>query len=479
MDRFTLASVLPDIEDFFGIDDGKSGLIQTVFILSYLLLAPLFGFLGDRCSRKLLICGASALWSAATLASSFVPRQGFWLLLLGRALVGVGEGGFSTVGPALIADVIAGPARTTALAAFYLGVPLGSGLGYIIGAKVKDVATDWRWALRVTPALGLVALALLVTLVSDPPRGGAGAAPRRAPPPAALGQRPAPAGHQPHAGAVLGLHGHGLCDRGCPYRYTGRTLVLSSLGFTAVAFVTGALALWAPAFLQRCRVAAGDLPPCHQGPRCHGDESLLFGLLTCVSGVLGVGLGAGLSRWLRPLTPRGDPLLCGGGVLGAAPCLLLALLCAQPCPPATYVFIFVGETLLSLNWALVADILLGVVPPWRRSTASALQVGAAHLLGDAGSPYLLGLLSDALRGPAPSWRRSAQALGRALLLCPFVAALGGGAFLGSALSLPRDRARALREARGLPPDDDDADPGDLVVPHGGRPTKVPVAHVLA
>ncbi|XP_071657413.1 protein spinster homolog 1 isoform X2 [Patagioenas fasciata] len=418
MDRFTLAGVLPDIEDYFGIDDGKSGLLQTVFILSYLLLAPLFGFLGDRWNRKLLLCGASALWGGATLASSFVPPQGFWLLLLGRALVGVGEGGFSTLAPALIADVSAGPARTPALAAFYVGVPLGSGLGYIIGAKVKDVASDWRWALRVTPVLGLVALALLVTLVSDPPRGG-------------LELPPATPLPHPHWASDLRRLA------------TNRTLVLSSLGFTAVSFVTGALALWAPAFLRRCRVATGALPPCQRGPRCHGDESLLFGLLTCVSGVLGVGLGAGLSRKLRPLTPRGDPLLCGGGVLGAAPCLLLALLCARPCPPAAYVFIFVGETLLSLNWAIVADILL---------------------------------LSDALRGPAPSWLRSAQALGRALLLCPFVAALGGGAFLGSALTLPRDRARALREARGLPPDD--ADPDALVVPHGGRPAKVPVAHVL-
>ncbi|XP_065511351.1 protein spinster homolog 1 [Caloenas nicobarica] len=455
MDRFTLASVLPDVEDFFGIDDGKSGLLQTVFISSYLFLSPLFGFLGDRGSRKRLLCLASALWSGATLASSFVPRQGFWLLLLGRALVGVGEGGFSTVAPALIADVIGGPARCHALGAFYLGVPLGSGLGYIIGAKVKDVATDWRWALRVTPALGLVALALMVTLVSDPPRGGL-----ELPPAAPL----------PRSRWTTDLR----------ELATNRTLVLSSLGFTAVAFVTGALALWAPAFLQRCRVATGDLPPCHQGPRCHGDESLLFGALTCASGVLGVGLGVALSRQLRPRTPRGDPLLCGGGVLGAAPCLLLALLCARPCPPAAYVFIFLGETLLSLNWAIVADILLTVVPPWRRSTASALQIGVSHLLGDAGSPYLVGLVSDALRGAAPSPLRSAQALGRALLLCPFVAALGGGAFLGSALSLPRDRTRVLREARGLPPDDDsDGDTGDIVVPHGGRPTKVPVAHVLA
>ncbi|XP_037545088.1 protein spinster homolog 1, partial [Nematolebias whitei] len=52
MDRFTVAGVLPDIEQYFGIDDGRSGLLQTVFICSYMILAPVFGYLGDRYNRK-------------------------------------------------------------------------------------------------------------------------------------------------------------------------------------------------------------------------------------------------------------------------------------------------------------------------------------------------------------------------------------------------------------------------------------------
>ncbi|XP_054035224.1 protein spinster homolog 1-like, partial [Dryobates pubescens] len=148
MDRFTLASVLPEVEDFFGIDDSSSGLLQTAFIGSYLLLAPLFGYLGDRRSRRQLLGLGLGLWSAVTLGSSFVPRERFWALLLGRALVGVGEASYSTIAPTLIADLYWGPPRSKALGVFYMAVPLGSGLGYILGAKVKDVASDWRWALR-------------------------------------------------------------------------------------------------------------------------------------------------------------------------------------------------------------------------------------------------------------------------------------------------------------------------------------------
>ncbi|EOA95162.1 Protein spinster-like protein 1, partial [Anas platyrhynchos] len=34
--------VLPDVEEYFGIGDGSSGLLQTVFISSYMVLAPVF-----------------------------------------------------------------------------------------------------------------------------------------------------------------------------------------------------------------------------------------------------------------------------------------------------------------------------------------------------------------------------------------------------------------------------------------------------
>jgi hypothetical protein len=59
------------------------------------------------------------------------------------------------------------------LTIFYLAAPLGSGLGYIVGSNVSYAFNDWRWALRVTPPLGLISIILLIFLVDDPKRGGA------------------------------------------------------------------------------------------------------------------------------------------------------------------------------------------------------------------------------------------------------------------------------------------------------------------
>uniref|UniRef100_H3AK03 Protein spinster homolog 1 n=1 Tax=Latimeria chalumnae TaxID=7897 RepID=H3AK03_LATCH len=366
MDRFTVAGVLPDIEQYFGIKDSKSGLLQTVFICSYMILAPIFGYLGDRYNRKYIMCVGIFFWSAVTLGSSFTPKEHFWVLLLTRGLVGVGEASYSTIAPTIIADLFVADLRSRMLTIFYFAIPVGSGLGYIVGSKVKQAAGDWHWALRVTPGLGLLAVLLLVLLVREPPRG---AVERRS--------------EESLVYTSWWTDVRALAKN--------PSFVLSSLGFTSVAFVTGALALWAPTFLFRARVVQGSMIPCIKEP-CNSNDSLIFGIITVVTGFLGVGSGVEISKRLRKRNPRADPLVCAVGLLSSSPFLFLSLVFAESNTIATYIFIFIGETLLSLNWAIVADILLYVVIPTRRSTAEALQILASHLLGDAGSPYLIGVV---------------------------------------------------------------------------------------
>lgn len=443
MDRFTVAGVLPDIEHYFGIDDGKSGLLQTVFICSYMFLAPVFGYLGDRYNRKIIMSVGISFWSLVTLASSFTPKEHFWVLLLTRGLVGVGEASYSTIAPTIIADLYVKGKRTNMLSIFYFAIPVGSGLGYIVGSQVGYAAKDWHWALRVTPGLGLIAVLLLLLVVKEPKRGAVEARPE----------------HHLHQTSWL----MDLLALSKNYSF-----VLSTFGFTAVAFVTGSLALWAPTFLFRAAVFTGEKAPCVT-ENCDSSDSLIFGAITCITGVLGVASGVQVSRQLRKRTPRADPLVCAAGLLLSAPFLYLAIVMAQASTIATYVFIFLGETFLSMNWAIVADILLYVVVPTRRSTAEALQIVISHLLGDAGSPYLIGVVSDSLR-KTDSFLWQFRSLQLSLLLCSFVAVVGGAFFLATALFIEKDR----HHAENYVPTDDEP----IVVPKSGRSTRVPVSSVL-
>lgn len=441
MDRFTVAGVLPDIEHFFGINDEKSGLLQTVFICSYMFLAPVFGYLGDRYNRKYIMSVGILFWSLVTLASSYTPKEHFWALLLTRGLVGVGEASYSTIAPTIIADLYVKGKRTNMLSIFYFAIPVGSGLGYIVGSQVGNIAQDWHWALRVTPGLGLVAVVLLLLVVQEPRRGA--------------------------IEARTDLH-HTSWLTDVQVLSKNRSFVLSTLGFTAVAFVTGSLALWAPTFLFRAAVVNGERPPCFEG-NCASTESLIFGTITVVTGVLGVSSGVMISRKLRTQTARADPLVCAAGLLLSAPFLYLAIVFAQSSTVATYIFIFLGETFLSMNWAIVADILLYVVVPTRRATAESLQIVFSHLLGDAGSPYLIGVVSDSLQ-QTDSFLWQFRSLQLSLLLCSFIAVIGGGFFLLTALFIEHDRNRAENY---VPTDDE-----PIVVPKSGRSTRVPVSSVL-
>uniref|UniRef100_A0A3Q3ARL0 SPNS lysolipid transporter 3, sphingosine-1-phosphate (putative) n=1 Tax=Kryptolebias marmoratus TaxID=37003 RepID=A0A3Q3ARL0_KRYMA len=387
-----------------------------VFICSFLLLAPLFGYLGDRYNRKYIMLGGLSVWLLTAAGSSFVTESHFWLLVLLRALVGVGEASYSTIAPTIIGDLFTGGRRSVMICIFYIFIPVGSGLGYITGAGSAALTGDWHWALRITPIMGVVGLILMAFLCPNPPRGAA----------------------ETHGGGVTGQSSY---KEDVKYLLKTKSYVWSSLGVTALAFLTGALAFWLPTFLARAHVTQGLRPSC-SGNNCNSTDSFIFGAVTVATGVLGGALGTTISRRLVGRFPYADPLICAVGMLGSVPCLFIIIFVASSSIPATYVFIFLGELLLSLNWAVLADILLYVVVPTRRATAEALQITVGHLLGDAGSPYLLGVVRKTSKPETHDW--SFHSLKYSLILCPFVGVLGGVFFLVTTLYITEDRKAVQR-----------------------------------
>ena len=111
-----------------------------------------------------------------------------------------------------------------------------------------------------------------------------------------------------------------------------------------------------------------------------------------MSGIVGVPLGMILSTRLKEKYPRADPLICAIGVVLSTIFLSIGMFMADTDIYVMFTMLFIGEVTLNLNWSIIADILLYIVPPNTRSTAEALQILASHAFGDAGSPYLIGLV---------------------------------------------------------------------------------------
>ena len=70
MDRSTVAGMLGHIKqdkDFNITHDKYLGLLQTAFVVCYMIFAPVFGYFGDRYNRKLLLTVGISFWSLSTL----------------------------------------------------------------------------------------------------------------------------------------------------------------------------------------------------------------------------------------------------------------------------------------------------------------------------------------------------------------------------------------------------------------------------
>src|SRR5207249_4430370 len=71
LDRNVLAAVLEPVQAEFKLSDEQGGRLNTAFMLGYFVTAPLFGYLGDRASRKWLIAAGIAVWSVGTMLTGF------------------------------------------------------------------------------------------------------------------------------------------------------------------------------------------------------------------------------------------------------------------------------------------------------------------------------------------------------------------------------------------------------------------------
>ncbi|XP_077143581.1 protein spinster homolog 1-like [Ranitomeya variabilis] len=419
MATFTVAGAMPYLQAAFKIDDSKSGLINLVFTASSALFGLFYGYLGDRWSRKHIVCIGMALWSAIIIGLSFIPNENFTAFLLVNGLVGAVESSFKITAPSIIADLYVGDRRSRALSCYHVIAFIGSGLGYIVGSKVTSAASgDWRWAFRISPALGMIGVLLILVFVKEPTRGATG------------GNNSKPPSSKTWTSDLNQLR-------------KNRSFLFCTLGMMSVKFVAGAIGFHALTFLKRARDA---IQPC-QTEVCDYNDSLIFGGVMVTAGICGVVSGAKIAKIYRKTNPRADPEVCGAGMLCSAIFLFLAIFMGNISLVATYVCLFFGILCLTLNCAVVADIRLYVVSPASRSTAEAIFMIGADLLGEAGSAYFIGRISDRINLQNPDsdlWKfRSLQ---YALMVCPFIVAIGGGFFFACACFIEEDRKKAETES---------------------------------
>ena len=368
IDRQVLFAVFPLIKIDLRLSDTALGFLGSAFMLSYLLIAPLFGWLGDHFSRTRLAAGGLVVWSMATALAGFAP--GYRTLLGARATVGVGEASFGTVSPGLITDFFPRERRGRVLAWFYVAIPVGSALGYLLGG-VLGQRYGWHAAFLLVGVPGLL-LAVPIALLRTPPRGGDDAKPWAS---------------------------QGKASTGYAALFRNRSFIYNTLATAAMTFAIGGLAQWIPSFLYRAHSL--DV----------AKANTLFGATTVLAGILGTLAGGWLGDFWQKRSGKGYLLISGLGLLIGAPFAVWAIL--APGLNSCIAAIFIAEFFLFLNTGPLNTVIVNVTNPAVRAMAFAVNIFFIHALGDAVSPSILGWLSD-------QW-----GLRYALLITPGAMALAG------------------------------------------------------
>ena len=352
IDRYVLAAVLVRIGDEMLSGDpsrgAKEGWLALSFLISYMVLSPLFGVLGDRFARWKLVGIGVILWSLASGASGLAGS--YWILLATRALVGVGEAAYGPVAPTLIADLFPVERRGRVMSWFYMAIPVGSALGYALGGQA-DAHLDWRWGFYLVVPPGLL-LGVLCFFMPEPARAirdKAHAKPR-------------------------------LSD----YMELLRTpsYVWNTIAMAALTFAIGGIAYWMPTYLEG---KAGTL----------STVTTIFGIVTVITGITATLLGGLVGDWLRKRV-RGAYFIVSAAALALAfPCLLLIL---SGHFPLAWTWLFLAEFFLFFNTGPSNTALANVTRPQVRATAFAVNILCIHAFGDAISPVILGVLKDRAGG---------------------------------------------------------------------------------
>lgn len=342
------------------LSDTQIGLMTGLaFALFYTVLGIPIARFADRAttSRPKLIATALAVWSAMTALCGLA--QNFWQLLLARIGVGVGEAGCTPPAHSLISDIVPPEKRSSALAFYSLGIPVGTLMGMIIGGTLVDLM-GWREAFLLVGLPGVV-LALVVWFVlKDPRRSDAAAILRAQNQPAAM----------PMGAALKEVLG-------------SRAFVLLLFAGSAASFLAYGKTTWTTIFFQRTH----DMTP--------GQVGFWFGIVTGIGGMLGTWLGGYLADRFGAVNRRHVLSAPAVGMALAVPLAIAAY--HAPSWPLALALLFVPTVFNSFYYGPCYSAAQGLVPLRARAIAAATLLFFQNLIGLGLGPLFFGMLSDWLQ----------------------------------------------------------------------------------
>ena len=346
IDRYILTGVQEQVKREFSVSDAQIGNLVFWFMIAYMAISPLTGWLGDRYTRKPMIVATALLMSVCNFFTSSVHSYGS--LNLRHAALGVGEASFGIFAPAMLADFYAEDQRNRVMTVFNIAIPVGAAIGVTAGGVI-GAHYGWRRSFVLSAIPGALLAVLIMIFMKEPQRMTDG-------------------------------HEKGNTELGAIRSLLKNKAYLSTiLAYAAVTFSLGGISNWMASFLQRVTGYSQTFATGAMGP------------IIVVGGLGGTIVGGvWAQRWSKK-TPKAMFYVPAWSAALAVP---PALLCFFGPKVTTLPALSVAVFLIFLGTGPVNATTLNSVRPDLRAIAMAGQLLVIHLFGDMSSPTIIGIISD-------------------------------------------------------------------------------------
>jgi ACS family glucarate transporter-like MFS transporter len=171
LDRTNISIAAQHIRAEFAISQIQLGTVLTAFILGYALAQPFAGRVADRFGGHRVIAWGIVWWSALTVLTACVTANfagAFVVLVIVRALLGIGESVIYPASNRLVANWIPPHERGLANGLIFAGVGFGAGVAPPLITSIM-LTYGWRASFWASAVIGLAVLAIWLWLARERP----------------------------------------------------------------------------------------------------------------------------------------------------------------------------------------------------------------------------------------------------------------------------------------------------------------------